>query len=69
MESGGGPFANSEPPMIIGELIKRRIEHHQKMIKTLEWFGAHLGLDKPEDELLVSEVIMAGLEALAKRDR
>lgn len=50
-------------------LLTSKIEHHQRMIKTLEWFSAHVKLDDPEgDDLLVGKVIVAGLEALYERN-
>ena len=65
-----GMSAMNAIPERLGEFITRRIEDHKKMIRTLEWFGAHLGLDKPDDDLLVQRVIYEGLNALMiqKRD-
>lgn len=52
----------------LGAAIKDRIAYHEKMIATLQWFGAHVGIDNPETkDLMVAEVILAGLDALAKR--
>jgi hypothetical protein len=59
-------------PMRVGtvkDIVKERIEHHQRMIKTLEWFGAHLGLDDPEMDTLVGRVIVEGLRVMAKGDK
>lgn len=53
----------------INDFIKRRIGDHQRMIRTLEWFGSHLGLDNPEEDLLVQRVIYEGLNALIKQKR
>ncbi len=71
MEIQSSPYAAATlSPATLGEHIKRRIEEHQRMIKTLEWFGAHIGIDDPTPEnLAVGEVIMAGLETLAARNK
>lgn len=56
-------------PKAIGEVITQRIEEHKRMIRTLEWFGAHLALDEPGGDLLVSRVIFEGLEAIMAKTR
>lgn len=56
-------------PETLGEFLKRRIVEHQQMIGTLEWFAAHIGLDKPDDNLLVRRVIFEGLSALVNQKR
>lgn len=53
-------------PQTINEFIKERIARHKQMITTLEWFGAHLGLDMPADNSLVQRVIYEGINALMK---
>ncbi len=47
-------------------IIKEKIEHHRKMIATLEWFAAHVALDKPEADVLVTRVVLEGLAAMDK---
>lgn len=47
--------------------LTERIEQHKKMIKTLEWFGAHLGLDSPEEDTLVGRVIWEGLQVMREK--
>jgi hypothetical protein len=54
----------------LGEVLRSKIEHHKHIIKTLEWFAAHVGIDNPEDEnLLVSRVILEGLNTLTTKRR
>lgn len=64
---GGAPTCAG--PELLGTFIQRRIAEHQQMIKTLQWFGSHLGLDEPEDDLLVRRVIYEGLNALMRQGR
>ena len=64
------------PPTILreeaenmGQIIRDKIEAHKRMISTLEWFAAHLSLDKPESDVLVTRVILEGLAAMEHRAR
>ena len=71
MEAMAAPSQNPatlEPATLLQQ-IKWRIERHQQMIKTLEWFASHVGIDKPEGDLLVDKIIMAGIDSIAERMR
>lgn len=53
----------------LGEMIRRKIDEHKKMIATLEWFAAHVSLDNPEASTLVTRVVLEGLASIENRDR
>lgn len=50
----------------LGTHIKDAIDHHERMIEALEWFGAHIGIDKPNNPI-VERIIRAGLSAELER--
>lgn len=53
----------------LGEVIRRKIDDHKKMIATLEWFAAHVSLDNPEASTLVTRVVLEGLASIENRER
>jgi hypothetical protein len=50
-------------------IIRDKIERHKQMIATLEWFGAHIALDKPEGDVLVTRVVLEGLASMERNMR
>ena len=53
----------------LSSIIRDKIERHKQMIATLEWFGAHIALDKPESDVLVTRVVLEGLAAMERNMR
>lgn len=53
----------------LGEIIRRKIDEHKKMIATLEWFAAHVSLDNPEASTLVTRIVLEGLASIENRER
>lgn len=62
----GAPEARTEVEALKAS-ITQKIEHHKRMISTLEWFSSHLKLDQPEQDLLVARVILEGLTSMEQR--
>lgn len=59
-------FFNDGTVKSMKDMIRAKIEAHQKMIKSLEWFDAHLKLDEPENTL-VGEIIWRGLNDMLRQ--